>query len=156
MITVEKSLPAVGTKAPDFLLTKTDLTDVTLDDFAGKKLVLNIFPSIDTSTCAMSVRKFNAAAASLENTVVVTVSKDLPFANRRFCGAEGIENVWALSQFRDRSFSKAYGVDMTEGRLKDLMSRNVVVIDENGMIIYTEACELNNEPNYDAALASLK
>ena len=151
------NLPAVGSKAPDFKTTKSDLSDVSLKDFAGKKIVLNIFPSVDTATCAMSVRKFNAEAAALDNTVVVTVSKDLPFALKRFCGAEGIENVVATSALRDDSFAKNYGVTITDGPLAGVFSRSVVVIDETGTVKYTEQVdETVNEPNYEAALAAAK
>jgi thioredoxin-dependent peroxiredoxin len=155
-IAIKHALPTIGTKAPEFTLTKVDRTDVNLSNYLGKRVVLNIFPSIDTSTCAMSVRQFNALAAGFENTVVLCISKDLPFAQKRFCGAEGIENVETLSQYRDTSFSDAYGVDFTESPMRGLMSRNVVVIDENGNIIHTEACELGNEPNYEAVAAILK
>lgn len=151
------SLPAVGSKAPDFKLTKTDLSDVGLKDFAGKKVILNIFPSIDTGVCATSVRKFNQEAANLPNAVVVGVSKDLPFAHKRFCGAEGINNVVTTSDLRDGSFAKAYGVTMTEGPLAGLLSRSVVVIDEKGVVKYTEQVpEITQEPDYAKALAAAK
>jgi thiol peroxidase len=155
MIPVSQPLPAVGTPAPAFTLTRVDRTDVQLSEYLGKRVVLNIFPSIDTSTCAMSVRRFNQLAAQLTNTVVLCISKDLPFAQKRFCGAEGIENVEALSQYRNTSFSDAYGVDITDSPMRGLMSRNVVVIDEKGTIIHTEACELGQEPNYEAVLEVL-
>jgi thiol peroxidase len=155
MIPVSQPLPAVGTPAPAFTLTRVDRTDVQLSEYLGKRVVLNIFPSIDTSTCAMSVRRFNQLAAQLTNTVVLCISKDLPFAQKRFCGAEGIENVETLSQYRNTSFSDAYGVDITDSPMRGLMSRNVVVIDENGTIIHTEACELGQEPNYEAVLEVL-
>jgi thioredoxin-dependent peroxiredoxin len=155
MIPVSHSLPTVGTAAPSFTLTRVDRTDVQLSEYLGKRVVLNIFPSIDTSTCAMSVRRFNQLAAQLTNTVVLCISKDLPFAQKRFCGAEGIENVETLSQYRNTSFSDAYGVDITDTPMRGLMSRNVVVIDENGTIIHTEACELGQEPNYEAVLEIL-
>src|SRR5262245_39491715 len=132
------TLPAVGAKAPDFKLTKADLSDVSLKDFAGKTLVLNIFPSIDTGVCATSVRKFNQEAANLPNAVVLGVSKDLPFAHKRFCGAEGIQNVVTGSDLREGSFAKNYGVTMTEGPLAGLMSRAVVVVDAQGVVKYTE------------------
>ena len=151
------TLPAVGSKAPDFKTTKSDLSDVSLKDFAGKKVVLNIFPSVDTGTCAMSVRKFNAEAAALENTVVVTVSKDLPFALKRFCGAEGIENVIATSALRDDSFANGYGITIIDGPLAGVFSRSVVVIDETGKVKYTEQVgETVDEPNYEAALEAVK
>jgi len=155
MIPVSQPLPAVGTPAPAFTLTRVDRTDVQLSEYLGKRVVLNIFPSIDTSTCAMSVRRFNQLAAQLTNTVVLCISKDLPFAQKRFCGAEGIENVETLSQYRNTSFSDAYGVDITDSPMRGLMSRNVVVIDEKGTIIHTEACELGQEPNYEAVLEVL-
>jgi thiol peroxidase len=151
------SLPAVGTQAPDFKVTKDDLSDVSLKDFAGKNVVLNIFPSIDTATCAASVRKFNVEAAKLPNTVVLGVSKDLPFALKRFCGAEGIENVVTTSALRDDSFAKAYGVTFVDGPLAGLFSRSVVVIGADGKVKYTEQVdETVNEPNYEAALAAVK
>ncbi len=155
MIPVSQPLPAVGTPAPAFTLTRVDRTDVQLSEYLGKRVVLNIFPSIDTSTCAMSVRRFNQLAAQLTNTVVLCISKDLPFAQKRFCGAEGIENVETLSQYRNTSFSDAYGVDITDSPMRGLMSRNVVLIDEKGTIIHTEACELGQEPNYEAVLEVL-
>ncbi len=149
-------LPQVGNTAPDFTLVKNDLSTVSLSDFKGKKLVLNIFPSIDTSTCAASVRHFNEKAAGLENTTVLCVSKDLPFAQKRFCGAEGIENAWSASDFRDGSFGQHYGVTMSDGPLMGLHSRAVVVVDENGKVAYTEqVTEIANEPDYEAALAAL-
>jgi thiol peroxidase len=156
MFPVAHPLPAVGSQAPNFTLTRVDRTDVQLSDYLGKRVVLNIFPSIDTTTCAMSVRRFNQLAAELDNTVVLCISKDLPFAQKRFCGAEGIENVETLSQYRNTSFSDAYGVDITDSPMRGLMSRNVVVVDEKGNIIHTEACELGQEPNYDAVMDVLK
>lgn len=150
-------LPGTGTAAPDFRLVKGDLSEMTLADLKGKRVVLNIFPSADTSVCAMSVRKFNQDAAGLENTVVLAISKDLPFAQARFCTTEGIENVVPLSAFRDTGFENAYGVLMIDGPLYGLLSRAVVVIDETGKIIYTEQVpEITHEPNYEAALAVLK
>jgi thiol peroxidase len=149
-------LPKVGSKAPDFVLTKTDLTDVSLKDFAGKRIVLNIFLSIDTSVCATSVRKFNAEAGNLKNTVVLCVSLDLPFAHGRFCGAEGLNNVIAVSELRNRAFGEAYGVRIIDGSHAGLLSRAVVIIDENGKVIYTEQVpEIAQEPNYAAALKAL-
>lgn len=151
------TLPAVGSKAPDFKLTKTDLADVSLKDFAGKKIVLNIFPSIDTGVCATSVRKFNQEAAGLPNTVVVGVSKDLPFAHKRFCGAENITGVVTTSDLREGSFGKAYGVTMAEGPLAGLFSRSVVVIDEKGVVKYVEQVpEITQEPDYAKAIAAVK
>lgn len=149
-------LPKVGTKAPDFKLVKTDLTTVTLADFAGTKLVLNIFPSIDTPTCATSVRKFNADAGSLENTKVLCISRDLPFAQNRFCGAEGLADVINLSDFNTGDFGKDYGLELIEGAFSGLHSRAVIVIDENGVVKYTEQVpNISDEPNYEAALAAL-
>ena len=155
-INTSGSLPAVGSKAPDFNLVKNDLSTTTLADFAGSKLVLNIFPSIDTGTCATSVRTFNAKANTLENTKVLCVSRDLPFAQKRFCGAEGLENVINLSDFKDGSFGKNYGLTIVDGPLAGLHSRVVIIVDENGVVKYAEqVSEIANEPNYDAALAAL-
>lgn len=149
-------LPKINTKAPEFSLVRNDLTAATLNDFKGGKLVLNIFPSIDTSTCATSVRKFNEQAASLENTTVICIARDLPFAMKRFCGVEGIENAICLSDFRDGSFGKDYGLEMVDGPFAGLHSRAVIVIDENGTIKYTQQVEnISNEPDYEAALAAL-
>lgn len=149
-------LPQTGAAAPDFKLVKNDLSVATLADFKGSKLVLNIFPSIDTGTCAASVRKFNEKASSLENTKVLCISRDLPFAQKRFCAAEGLDNVINLSDFRDGNFGKTYGVDFTSGPLEGLLSRCVVVIDENGIVQYSEqVAETADEPNYEAALAAL-
>ncbi len=150
-------LPAVGQQAPDFSVTKTDLSNLSLKDLAGKKVILNIFPSIDTGVCAASERKFNTEATSLSNTVVVSVSKDLPFALNRFCAAEGLKNVVPASALRDDSFSKAYGVTITEGPLAGLFSRAVVVLDEKGKVVYTEQVpEITQEPDYAKALAAAK
>jgi thiol peroxidase len=149
-------LPKVGTKLADFNLVKNDLSIASLIDFAGTNLVLNIFPSIDTGTCAISVRKFNETASSLENTKVLCISRDLPFAQKRFCGAEGIENVINLSDFKDGSFGKTNGLEITDSVLAGLHSRVVIVVDGNGLILYTEQVpEIANEPNYEAALAVL-
>ena len=149
-------LPAKGTSAPDFKLTKGDLSATTLADYKGKKVVLNIFPSIDTGTCATSVREFNKKAAGLANTTVLCISKDLPFAQARFCGAEGIENVEMLSDFKDGNFGAAYGLAFSNGPLMPLHSRAVVVLNEEGKITYTEQVpEIVDEPNYEAALAAL-
>jgi thioredoxin-dependent peroxiredoxin len=149
-------LPTVGSKAPQFQLVKTDLSVASLGDFAGSKLVLNIFPSIDTGTCATSVRTFNAKASALENTKVLCISRDLPFAQKRFCGAEGLENVVNLSDFKSGSFGKDYGLEIVDGPLAGLHSRVVVIVDENGIVKYAEqVAEIANEPNYEAALATL-
>ena len=150
------SLPKVGEKAPGFSVTKTDLSETTLADYRGKRLVLNIFPSIDTPVCAASVRKFNDQASKMKNTAVLCVSKDLPFAHKRFCAAEGLENVISASEFRNNSFSDAYHVKITDGPLAGLFSRAVVVIDESGKVIYTEQVpEITQEPDYAKALAAL-
>lgn len=150
------SLPQVGSKAIDFQLIKNDLSEATLADFAGIKLVLNIFPSIDTGTCATSVRTFNAKASALENTKVLCISRDLPFAQKRFCGAEGLENVVNLSDFKEGRFGKNYGLEIVDGPLAGLHSRVVIIIDENGVVKYAEQVgEIADEPNYDAALAAL-
>ena len=150
------NLPKVGTKAPEFELVKDDLSLVKLSDYAGKKLVLNIFPSVDTGTCAASVRTFNEKASSLANTTVLCISRDLPFAQKRFCGAEGLENVENLSDFKSGAFGKNYGLEITDSVLSGLHSRVVVVIDENSNVVYTEqVAEIADEPNYEAALAVL-
>ena len=151
------SLPAVGSSAPDFKLTKADLSDVSLKDFAGKTVILNIFPSIDTGVCATSVKKFNEQAASLPNAVVVGVSRDLPFAHKRFCGAEGIDKVQTGSALRDDSFAKGYGVTMTGGPLAGLFSRAVVVINGQGKVVYAEQVpEITQEPDYTKAVDAAK
>ncbi len=148
-------LPAVGSAAPQFELVKTDLSTVTLSDLAGSRVVLNIFPSVDTGTCAASVRQFNKKASELNNTKVLCVSADLPFAHARFCGAEGIDNVVSGSSFRS-DFGQHYGVTFVSGPLTGLLSRSVVVIDEDGMVVYTQqVAETADEPDYDAALAAL-
>jgi len=155
-INTSGELPKTGAKAPDFQLIKSDLTTVSLNDFKGSKIVLNIFPSIDTPTCATSVRKFNMDAGKLDNTKVLCISRDLPFAQNRFCGAEGLENVINLSDFKTGSFGKDYGLEIIEGKLSGLHSRVVIVLDENGVVKYTEQVpEIADEPNYDAALAAL-
>lgn len=155
-INTSGELPQTGSKAVDFKLIKTDLSTATLADFAGSKLVLNIFPSIDTGTCAASVRKFNEKASALTNTTVLCISRDLPFAQKRFCGAEGLENVINLSDFNTGIFGKDYGLEILGGPLAGLHSRVIIVIDENGVITHTEqVAEIADEPNYDAALAVL-
>ncbi len=148
-------LPAAGSIVPDFTLVKQDLSETTLADYNGRRLVLNIFPSIDTGVCAASVHAFNEKAAGLENTTVLCVSADLPFAQSRFCGAEGIENVETASSFR-AAFGDHYGVTIADGPLAGLLSRAVIVIDENGKVVYTEQVpEIAQEPDYDAARAVL-
>lgn len=150
------NLPKPGEKAPDFTLVKNDLSRTSLSNYAGKKIILNIFPSIDTGVCATSVRKFNEKAAELENTVVLCVSKDLPFANGRFCGAEGISNVETLSDFDGGSFGTNYEIQMTDGPLKGLLARAIVAVNEKGNVVYTELVDdIVNEPNYDAVLKAL-
>lgn len=150
-------LPPVGSPAPEFKLTANDLSDKTLKDYTGKKVVLNIFPSLDTSVCATSVRKFNAEADKLPNTVVLCISRDLPFAQARFCGAEGLTNVITLSEMRDRNFGRDYGVELVDSPLSSLFSRAVVVLDEKHNIVYTEQVpDIGQEPNYEAALKAVK
>jgi thiol peroxidase len=155
-IHTSNELPKIGTQAPDFTLVKNDLSKSSLTDYNGSKVVLNIFPSIDTGTCAASVRQFNKEAAELENTKVLCISRDLPFAQARFCGAEGIENVINLSDFATGDFGKNYGLQIIDGPLANLHSRAVVVLDESGKVIYTEQVgEIVDEPNYKAALEAL-
>lgn len=150
-------LPEVGAQAPTFTLTKTDLSDANLEDFAGKTIVLNIFPSIDTPVCAASVRRFNQEASSFSETVVLCISGDLPFAHQRFCEVEGLNDVMPLSNFRTHDFGNDYGVTITNGPLQYLLSRALVVIDRSGKVVYTEQVpEIAQEPNYEAALKILK
>lgn len=150
------SLPQVGNQAHEFTMVSGDLSEKNLADYTGKRVVLNIFPSIDTGICAASARKFNEEASNLDNTVVINVSRDLPFALSRFCAAEGLTNVETLSDFRG-NFGEDYGVTLTDSPLKGLLSRAVVVLDEKTNVIYTEQVpEIGQEPNYEAAIASLK
>lgn len=150
-------LPTPGYAAPDFSLTKKDLSDMSLRDVAGKRVVLNIFTSIDTSTCAASVRRFNAEISGHENAVVLCISRDLPFAHARFCEAEGIENAIPLSEMRHRGFGEKYGLAILDGPLAGLLARAVLVLDESGKIIYSElVAEHRNEPDYEKALEALK
>ncbi len=150
------TLPAVGSKAPNFSLVANDLSSVTLADYAGSRLVLNIFPSVDTGTCAKSVHAFNEKASAFDNTKILCISRDLPFAQKRFCGAEGIENAIILSDFKKGSFGQDYGLEIIDGPFSGLLSRAVIVIDEVGNVIYTEQVgEIADEPNYDGALAVL-
>jgi thioredoxin-dependent peroxiredoxin len=150
------NLPAVNSSAPDFTLTSTDMKDVTLRDYAGKNILLNIFPSVDTGVCAASVREFNKRAASLDNTVILCISKDLPFAQKRFCGSEGIDKVITLSDFRSRGFGKAYGVELSDSNFAGLFARAIVVIDSKGKIKHTELVpQIGQEPDYDAALKAI-
>ena len=154
-VSTQGELPDIGSKAPAFNLVGTDLQPVKLSDFAGRRVVLNIFPSLDTGICANSVRTFNQKAAGLQNATVLCISRDLPFAQARFCGAEGIENVITASDFRT-TLGEDYGVTMISGPLEGLLSRAVVVLDENNVVLYTEQVpEITTEPNYDAALAAL-
>jgi thiol peroxidase len=156
-VQVEGELPQTGSKAPDFTLTAGDLSEVTLATFAGKRKVLNIFPSVDTPTCATSVRTFNAQANNVSNTVVLCISSDLPFAQKRFCGTEGLDNVQSLSDFRNADFAVDYGVSIADGPLRALTARAVVVLDENDNVLHSELVpEIGQEPNYEAALAVLK
>lgn len=154
-INTNGDLPAVGNQAPALNLTGLDLADVGLDAYAGKNKILNIFPSVDTPTCATSVREFNKLAADLNDTVVLCISEDLPFAQKRFCGAEGIENVTSLSAFRS-SFSDDYGVRFVDGPLKGLSARCLLVLDKDNKVVHTElVSEVANEPNYGAALEQI-
>jgi thiol peroxidase len=149
------SLPSIGTSAPDFTLVKTDLSEISKSDLAGKSVILNIFPSIDTPTCALSTKRFNTEAAQLENTVVICVAADLPFAQKRFCAAEGIDNVETGSSFRS-SFGADYGLEIADSVLKGLLSRAVIVINGEGNVVYTEQVpEIANEPDYASAIKAL-
>lgn len=152
-VNTNNALPAIGSAAPQFQLVATDLSEVSLHDYLGQRVILNIFPSIDTPTCATSVRTFNKMANDLSNTKVLCISKDLPFAQKRFCGSEGLDNVVNLSDFRDGSFGTDYGVTLIDSVLKGLHARAIVVIDETGKVAYSElVSEIANEPNYEAAL----
>lgn len=155
-VTIAGELPSVGQAAPDFALTMTDLHDISLKDYKGKKLVLNIFPSVDTPVCAASVRRFNKEAGKLDNTTVLCISRDLPFAFARFCGAEGLEHVISVSEMRTDNFGKDYGVRIVDSALAGLFTRALVVIDEEGKVIYRQlVSEIIEEPDYEAALAAL-
>jgi thiol peroxidase len=150
------NLPAIGEPAPDFTLVDKELQDIALKDYAGRKVVLNIFPSVDTPTCAMSVRRFNAEMVKQDNAAVICISMDLPFAHARFCGAEGLENVVSASAFRNADFGAHYGVQITDGPLMGLFARAVVVVDETGRVVYTQLVpEIADEPDYDSALKAL-
>lgn len=152
-INTKGNLPEVGSQAPDFKFVKDDLSEVSLSDYKGRKVVLNIFPSLDTSVCAASVRHFNEKVGSLENTVLLSISKDLPFAHGRFCSTEGLNNVVSASGFRNEKFGADYGVEITDGPLQGLYSRAVVVLDEGGRVKYSEQVpEITEEPDYDKAL----
>ncbi len=149
-------LPAVGSTAPDFVLTTGELADVRLSDFAGKKKILNIVPSLDTRVCALSARTFDKRIAELSDTVCLTISADLPFASARFCKTEGVDNVVTLSELRDRSFGKDYGVEIVDGPFAGLLSRAIVVLDENNAVLHTQQVpEIAQEPDYDAALGAI-
>lgn len=153
----EGQMVKVGETAPEFTGVQKDLSEMKLSNFKEKKVVLNVFPSLDTPTCAASVRHFNADASALENTVVLCISMDLPFAQSRFCTTEGLENVIPVSLFRDEEFAQGYGLRIADGPLKGLMSRAVIIVDEDGKVIYTELVRnVSEEPNYDAALNALK
>ena len=155
-IKTKGKLPKIGKKAPGFKLVKSDLSIARLKDYKGSKVILNIFPSLDTGTCAASVRKFNKEAANLENTKVLCISRDLPFAQARFCGAEGIENVETLSDFAKGKFGRKYGLIIKNGPLAYLHSRVIIVLNEEGVVTYTEQVpEIVDEPDYEAALAAL-
>lgn len=150
------NLPSVGSKAPNFELVALDLSTKTLEDFKGQQLILNIFPSVNTRVCATSVREFNKKTAALNNTKVLCISRDLPFAQKEFCAAEGIENVVMLSDFKTAAFGKTYGLLITTGSFDTLLSRCIIIIDKNGTIVYTEQVpEIGQEPNYEAALKAL-
>lgn len=156
-VSTNGNMPAVGAAAPDFSGTDKELKEVSLSSFRGKHVILNIFPSLDTPTCAMSVRHFNEAASALNNTVVLCLSKDLPFAQTRFCTVEGIENVIPLSLFRSESFDQSYGLLITEGPLKNLAARAVLVLDPEGKVVYRQLVKnTSDEPDYDRALESIK
>jgi thiol peroxidase len=155
-VTTSGMLPKIGSKAPEFSLTKNDLNELTLKECIGKFIILNVFPSLDTGTCANSVRHFNEAASKLKNTLILCVSEDLPFAQKRFCGAENLTNVVTVSAFRSPEFGEDYGLTITDGALKGLLSRCVVIMDEQGTVIYTQQVpEITEEPNYEAALQAL-
>ncbi len=150
------NLPSNNTTAPNFSLTKTDLSMASLESYKGSKVVMNIFPSVDTGTCATSVKQFNTEAAALENTKVLCISRDLPFAQQRFCGAENIENVEMLSDFNNGQFGKDYGLEFSDGALSGLHSRCIVVLDTNGKVVHTEqVSEIVDEPNYKAAIEAV-
>lgn len=150
-------LPKIGSKAPGFRLTKKDLTDISLSDYSGHKVLLNIFPSIDTGICAMSVRRFNAEASNLGDVQVLCISRDLPFAHARFCGAEGIDRVESLSILRDLNFGKDFGTEIIDGPMAGLMARVVIILDEEGIVRYVQVVpEIGQEPDYEAALNALK
>jgi thioredoxin-dependent peroxiredoxin len=156
VVNTNGNLPVVGSQAPDFTLTGIDMKDVSLKDFSGKNLVLNIYPSVDTGTCATSTREFNKRAASFNDTAILCISKDLPFAFRRFCGAEGIDKVFTLSDYKHKGFSEDYGMELLDGAFQGLFARAIVVIGKDGKVKHTELVpKINDEPNYDAALKAI-
>jgi len=156
LINTSGVLPALNSSAPDFLLTKSDLVDVSLKDFSGNNIILNIFPSIDTSVCAASVRRFNLEAGKLTETKVLCISGDLPFAHNRFCTAEGLKNVITLSELRKKEFGEKYGIRLIDGPLAGLLARAIVIIDKNGKVKYTQLVpEITQEPDYEKALAAV-
>lgn len=155
-VNLSGDMPAKGSSAPDFVLTGIDLGDVKLSDYKGKKVVLNIFPSLDTAVCAASVRQFNKLASGMKDTVVLCISRDLPFAHKRFCTTEGLENVVSLSEMRNMEFGKAYGLRIEDGPMKGLLARAVIVLDTEGNVKYTELVpDIVQEPDYDAAVAAI-
>ena len=155
-INTSGNIPSSGSAAPLFLLTAEDMSSISLENFAGKKKILNIFPSVDTGVCATSVREFNEKAAALSDIAVLCISRDLPFAQKRFCGAEGISNVVMLSDYKNGSFGKSYGVEITDGKFEGLHARAILVLDENNQVLHSElVAEIAQEPNYDAAIAVL-
>jgi thiol peroxidase len=155
-INTSGNIPSSGSAAPLFLLTAEDMSSISLENFAGKKKILNIFPSVDTGVCATSVRKFNEKAAMLSDTAVLCISRDLPFAQKRFCGAEGISNVVMLSDYKNGSFGKSYGVEITDGKFEGLHARAILVLNENNQVLHSElVSEIAQEPNYEVALAAL-
>ena len=155
-VSLKADLPSIGSAAPEFTLTKTDMSEATLSDFKGKKVILNIFPSVDTGVCAQSVRTFNKELSALDNTVVLCISKDLPFAQARFCGAEGLDKVVMLADYKTAEFVDKYGILIEEGPLKGLLGRSLVVINEEGKVTYTQIVpEITSEPDYQSALDAL-
>ena len=155
-VNTASELPSVGSSAPDFKVVGTDLSTVSLENFAGKKVVINVFPSVDTGVCALQLKAFNEKLADKEDVALLFVSMDLPFAFKRFCGAEGVEKAITASDFRDQSFANAYGLKLVDGPLEGLLTRAVIVIDESHKVTYTElVSEITSEPNYDAAMAAL-
>ncbi|MDP2424503.1 MAG: thiol peroxidase [Bacteroidales bacterium] len=156
IVHISGELPSIGSKAPDFKLVKSDLGEMALSELKGKKVLLNISPSLDTGICATALRVFNEKAAGIPNTIILAITKDLPFAMGRFCTAEGIENVISLSAFRDQEFGRLYGIEIIDGPFAGLLARSIVVVDENGKVVYTELVpEIAQEPDYEKALAAI-